>query len=173
MLRQCSFLAESTILSDGIIMFRSNASSFETWEISQFWQCRHLKLHPRVAMEKVRLPGRKWYKGFFSMGSTFCAAAAPYIREYRTPLLFSRTPQIPRLPSAIRHRWRHRLQRTLPSSFNSQNNAFFTGIVRLSIKACHQNPAHKRYHRFVLKQTALTPGYCFHKEGSLLSQACP
>ena len=42
-------------------------------EISQFWQNLQFTLQPPVAMENAIAPGRKWKKGFFSMGST-CAA---------------------------------------------------------------------------------------------------
>jgi hypothetical protein len=35
----------------------------------QFWQFKQWKLHPAVAMEKMRVPGKKWYSGFFSTGS--------------------------------------------------------------------------------------------------------
>ena len=47
------------------------------WDSVQFWQKAHRKLHPTVAMEKLREPERKWNSGFFSMGSAFVAAARP------------------------------------------------------------------------------------------------
>ena len=40
-------------------------------EISQFWHILQLTLQPAVAMEKAMVPGAKWKKGFFSMGSTW------------------------------------------------------------------------------------------------------
>ncbi|OQA46759.1 MAG: hypothetical protein BWY52_00599 [Chloroflexi bacterium ADurb.Bin325] len=43
------------------------------WEISQFWQNAQRKLQPGVAIENAVVPGRKWNRGFFSMGSTCCA----------------------------------------------------------------------------------------------------
>jgi hypothetical protein len=45
--------------------------------MSAFWQNRHLKLQPTVAMEKDRLPGIRWKIGFFSMGSSPAAIRRP------------------------------------------------------------------------------------------------
>ncbi len=39
-------------------------------EICQFWQWLQEKLHPTPPREYESVPGRKWYSGFFSMGST-------------------------------------------------------------------------------------------------------
>ena len=39
-------------------------------EMSQFWQKRHARLQPAVPNERIDVPGRKWFSGFFSMGST-------------------------------------------------------------------------------------------------------
>jgi hypothetical protein len=39
-------------------------------EMSQFWQNRHAMLHPAVPKESTEVPGRKWFSGFFSIGST-------------------------------------------------------------------------------------------------------
>jgi hypothetical protein len=38
--------------------------------MSQFWQNRQARLHPAVPKESTGVPGRKWLRGFFSMGST-------------------------------------------------------------------------------------------------------
>ena len=38
--------------------------------ISQFWQNRQARLQPAVPKERTGLPGRKWWSGFFSIGST-------------------------------------------------------------------------------------------------------
>jgi hypothetical protein len=38
--------------------------------MSQFWQNRHAMLHPAVPKESTEVPGRKWFSGFFSIGST-------------------------------------------------------------------------------------------------------
>src|SRR5271165_5046677 len=42
-------------------------------EISQFWQNLQFTLQPAVATENATFPGRKWKKGFFSMGSMWAA----------------------------------------------------------------------------------------------------
>lgn len=38
--------------------------------MSQFWQKRHPRLQPAVPKDSTGVPGRKWYSGFFSIGST-------------------------------------------------------------------------------------------------------
>jgi hypothetical protein len=38
-------------------------------EIDQFWQNLHLELQPLAAIEKALVPGKKWNRGFFSIGS--------------------------------------------------------------------------------------------------------
>ena len=68
--------------------------------MSQFWQHLHSRLQPAVAMEKARLPGRKWKNGFFSMGSTCTAQGCPHTRVTYSPSRFSRTPQKPRSRSS-------------------------------------------------------------------------
>ncbi|OGD24496.1 MAG: hypothetical protein A2Y56_06555 [Candidatus Aminicenantes bacterium RBG_13_63_10] len=50
---------------------------FDAWEICQFWQNPQRKLQPTVAREKDSVPGRKWNRGFFSMGSTCAAMTSP------------------------------------------------------------------------------------------------
>jgi len=39
-------------------------------EMSQFWQNRQPRLHPAVPDDSTADPGRKWFSGFFSTGST-------------------------------------------------------------------------------------------------------
>jgi hypothetical protein len=39
------------------------------FEMSQFWQNLQARLHPAVPNERTGVPGRKWFNGFFSMGS--------------------------------------------------------------------------------------------------------
>ena len=39
-------------------------------EMSQFWQNRQPRLHPAVPKDSTAEPGRKWFSGFFSIGST-------------------------------------------------------------------------------------------------------
>jgi hypothetical protein len=38
-------------------------------EISQFWQNLQVRLQPAVPNESTAVPGKKWFKGFFSIGS--------------------------------------------------------------------------------------------------------
>jgi len=38
--------------------------------MSQFWQNLHARLQPAVPKENTDEPGWKWFRGFFSMGST-------------------------------------------------------------------------------------------------------
>src|SRR5512146_1081409 len=40
------------------------------FEMSQFWQNRQARLQPAVPNERTADPGRKWFSGFFSIGST-------------------------------------------------------------------------------------------------------
>src|SRR4030065_2710550 len=63
-------------------------------------------------MERMLAPGWKWNSVFFSMGSTAMAATFPCVAAKSVPPRFSRTPQIPAFPSAIRHRWGHSPHRT-------------------------------------------------------------
>src|SRR4029453_7837377 len=39
-------------------------------EMSQFWQNRQARLQPAVPNDRTGEPGRKWFSGFFSTGST-------------------------------------------------------------------------------------------------------
>jgi hypothetical protein len=40
------------------------------FEMSQFWQKRQARLQPAVPNDRTDEPGRKWFRGFFSTGST-------------------------------------------------------------------------------------------------------
>jgi hypothetical protein len=44
-------------------------SSARALEMSQFWQNLQVRLQPAVPKESTEVPGRKWLRGFFSMGS--------------------------------------------------------------------------------------------------------
>ena len=44
-------------------------SNSRDFEISQFWQNLHARLQPAVPKDNTGVPGRKWFSGFFSMGS--------------------------------------------------------------------------------------------------------
>jgi hypothetical protein len=48
---------------------RSISASGLTREMCQFWQCWQWKLQPMLPNEYDRVPGRKWKRGFFSIGS--------------------------------------------------------------------------------------------------------
>src|SRR5919197_6764254 len=48
----------------------ASVSSSRDFEMSQFWQNLHARLQPAVPNESTELPGRKWFRGFFSIGST-------------------------------------------------------------------------------------------------------
>ena len=48
----------------------ASVSISRDFEMSQFWQNRHARLQPAVPNESTAVPGRKWFSGFFSMGST-------------------------------------------------------------------------------------------------------
>ncbi|MDZ7636377.1 MAG: hypothetical protein U5L72_18895 [Bacteroidales bacterium] len=49
-------------------MSRFLVLSGEVCEMVQFWQLRHARLQPAVAMEKDADPGRKWIKRFLLDG---------------------------------------------------------------------------------------------------------
>ena len=48
----------------------ASVSISRDFEMSQFWQNLHARLQPAVPNESTGVPGRKWFSGFFSMGST-------------------------------------------------------------------------------------------------------
>jgi hypothetical protein len=48
----------------------ANRSISRDFEMSQFWQNRQARLHPAVPNDSTAVPGRKWFSGFFSTGST-------------------------------------------------------------------------------------------------------
>jgi hypothetical protein len=39
------------------------------FDMSQFWQNLQARLQPAVPNDSTGVPGRKWFSGFFSMGS--------------------------------------------------------------------------------------------------------
>jgi len=67
-LRQPRRTAASAICR-GVAISHSSSTS-RALLICQFWQKRHPRLQPAVPKDSTLVPGRKWFKGFFSMGST-------------------------------------------------------------------------------------------------------
>src|SRR5271169_4518590 len=67
-LRQPSSAAERAMRSGDAES--ASVSTCRDFEISQFWQNRQARLQPAVPNERTDEPGRKWFKGFFSIGST-------------------------------------------------------------------------------------------------------
>ena len=82
-------------------MYAASKSSGRAWEICQFWQNLQRSGHPTVPSEYAALPGRKWKKGFFSIGSTWTAIGRPYTRLRNSPPTFLRARQRPELPLLI------------------------------------------------------------------------
>ncbi|GBC86309.1 hypothetical protein HRbin12_00296 [bacterium HR12] len=59
----------ASAISSGVARAASVSTSRDL-EMSQFWQKRQPRLHPAVPNDSTGVPGRKWLRGFFSMGST-------------------------------------------------------------------------------------------------------
>src|SRR5919106_1384272 len=72
------------------------------FEMSQFWQNLQARLQPAVPNDRTGEPGRKWFRGFFSTGST----QNPLERAYDVSTIWSstraRTKHSPRWPSRSR-----------------------------------------------------------------------
>ncbi|UKI33492.1 MAG: hypothetical protein L6W00_08675 [Lentisphaeria bacterium] len=66
--------------------------------------------------EKVREPGRKKARGFFSIGSICTAAGRHQVSASSRPPELRRTPQYPHLPGAIRQLRGQRVQRSCSAS---------------------------------------------------------
>ena len=56
----------------------ARVSTSRDLEMSQFWQNLHARLHPAVPNDNTGVPGRKWFSGFFSTGSTQNPLDRPY-----------------------------------------------------------------------------------------------
>lgn len=52
-------------------------------------------LQPMLPMERMREPGWKWAKGFFSMGSSAADVHMPYVTARSSPWSFSRVRHQP------------------------------------------------------------------------------
>src|SRR5664279_204701 len=81
----------------------ASVSVSRDFEMSQFWQKRQARLQPAVPKEKTDVPGRKWFRGFFSMGSTQKPLLRPYVVRTIAPPRAARTKQWPSWPSFSRH----------------------------------------------------------------------
>src|SRR5262245_25078033 len=66
--------------------------------MSQFWQKRQERLQPAVPNESTEVPGRKWFSGFFSIGSTQKPLERPYVVRTISSPSRARTKQRPRCP---------------------------------------------------------------------------
>src|SRR5262245_14606268 len=96
-LRQPSTRAAAAIVSGAAAS--ASVSISRDLEMSQFWQNLHDRLQPAVPNDRTGVPGRKWFSGFFSIGSTQKPLERPH--EVSTIAFFSRarTKQRPRCPS--------------------------------------------------------------------------
>ena len=89
-------------------------------EMSQFWQNRQPKLHPAVPDDSTGEPGRKWFSGSFSIGSTHKPLERPYVASTVASPWRIRTKQNPRCPSWSRHPRGHTSHCTRPSPVRCQ-----------------------------------------------------
>jgi hypothetical protein len=49
------------------------------FEMCQLWQNRQARLQPAVPNDRTEVPGRKWWSGFFSIGSTQKPLERPHV----------------------------------------------------------------------------------------------
>ena len=70
----CDDRTAATCCGDAVSI---KASSSRALEMLQFWQKRQPRLQPAVPKESTPEPGRKWLRGFFSMGSMQNPEARP------------------------------------------------------------------------------------------------
>ena len=68
MLRQLRRSAAAAIASG--LAWSARVFISRDFEMSQFWQNLHVRLQPAVPNESTGVPGKKWFSGFFSIGST-------------------------------------------------------------------------------------------------------
>ena len=76
-LRQPSSAADAAMRSGDAES--ASVSISRDFEMSQFWQNRQARLQPAVPKERTDVPGRKWFRGFFSIGSTQKPLDRPYV----------------------------------------------------------------------------------------------
>ena len=98
----------------------ASVSISRDFEMSQFWQKRQERLQPAVPKERTALPGSKWLRGFFSIGSTQKPLERPYVVSTTSPPSHARTKQRPRWPSRSLQKRGQRSHWTRPSSSECQ-----------------------------------------------------
>src|SRR6516225_10177078 len=95
-LRQPSrFASDATRSGDAA---SASASVSRALEMLQFWQNLQVRLQPAVPNDRMGVPGKKWLRGFFSIGSTQKPLERPYVVSTMAPLWRARTKHKPRWP---------------------------------------------------------------------------
>src|SRR5882757_3999956 len=61
-------LTAASARSSGLALSASVSISRD-FDMSQFWQNLQARLQPAVPKDRTLVPGRKWLRGFFSIGS--------------------------------------------------------------------------------------------------------
>src|SRR3954453_18965092 len=84
--------------------------------MSQFWQNLQARLQPAVPKESTGVPGRKWFRGFFSIGSTQKPLDRPQVVSTIWSFSRARTKQSPRCPSSSLQKRGQRSHWTRPLS---------------------------------------------------------
>ncbi len=74
----------------------ASVSTSRDLEMSQFWQNLQVRLQPAVPNDRTEEPGRKWFNGFFSIGSTQYPEDRPYVVETIASPSRARTKHSPR-----------------------------------------------------------------------------
>src|SRR3712207_1270215 len=119
--------------------------------MSQFWQNLQARLQPAVPKESTALPGRKWFRGFFSTGST----QKPLERPYDVSTIWSstraRTKQSPRWPSCSRQARGQTSHWILPSSSRCHHRV---GTVNWSSRLSSVTGVHLSVHFVALRRYA-------------------
>src|SRR4029077_2235044 len=94
--------------------------------MSQFWQNLQARLQPAVPNDSTGVPGRKWFRGFFSIGSTQNPLDRPQVVSTIRSFSRARTKQSPRCPSSSLQNRGQRSHWTRPLSSACQ---YFVGTV--------------------------------------------
>ena len=83
--------------------------------MSQFWQNLQPRLHSAVPKRRTGVPGKKWFRGFFSIGSIQKPVLRPYVSSIIFPFSFCHTKQKPRSPTFKWHTRKQSWLRIRPS----------------------------------------------------------